>query len=263
MPSFAQAKYPRDLANMVSWIRQHAVGSRTLEIGCGAGALTRALTQVGFDVTGIDPHGPEHPLIQRVTIEAFRAAPFDVLVASVSLHHVGSLEAVAEALHRLSRSGSILLVREFDREALDHRPTLQWWFHQRQALVSVDAGAEPLDNDFETFVSHWREHMSAAVLSWRDVRTALFKAGFQTELESRGPYLFRWGLEEEVMPLESHLVAAGRIKATGVWWKRAAALDIRSFARAKRAYLHHSPFGKAVYICRMSLAFAVCKGGPT
>src|SRR5688500_2513925 len=64
--------------------------ARVLEVGCGSGDLARELSAAGYDVLAIDPEAPEGPIFRRSTIEELdERSPFDAVVASRSLHHVG------------------------------------------------------------------------------------------------------------------------------------------------------------------------------
>jgi ubiquinone/menaquinone biosynthesis C-methylase UbiE len=126
--SRSQEMYPNDLAEMEAWIRSHArPGDRVLEIGCGDGALVRRL-MTDYDVIGVDPSASPEAAVLAIPFEELEAAPFDVVFASVSLHHLADLTAAVAALRRLTRPGSMMLVREFDRVLNDHEPTLRWWF---------------------------------------------------------------------------------------------------------------------------------------
>ena len=44
--------------------------ARVLEVGCGSGALARALDAAGHRVLAIDPVAPDGPIFRRVTLEA-------------------------------------------------------------------------------------------------------------------------------------------------------------------------------------------------
>lgn len=206
-----QRKYPHDLAAMVAWIRSHAPpGARVLEIGCGDGALVDVLASE-FDVVGVDPNASASERIVAGSFEALDETPFDLVFASVSLHHLHDEEAAVDALRRLTRPGTMMLVREFDRECQDHVATLQWWYDRKRAM-----GAE-LPN-FDDFAGNWREQMRRHVWPWAKVKSMLERAGFRTIEEVETPYMFRWELEETDRADEERAAAEGRIRLVGRQW---------------------------------------------
>jgi ubiquinone/menaquinone biosynthesis C-methylase UbiE len=213
----SQLKYPLDLAEMEQWIRSHtAPGQRVLEIGCGDGELVRRLAD-DFDVLGIDPGATASSVVRAEQFEELDELPFDVIFASVSLHHLADLGVAQEALRRLSKPGTTLLVREFDRLELDHQPTLQWWFDHTKAQGDDDHEMH-LPETLELFMPQWREMMHHHVMPWPDVREMLLASGFETVDEQPTAYLFRWGLSEGLRAEEERLAADGTIKMVGRRW---------------------------------------------
>ena len=100
--------------------------SRVLEVGCGKGELALTLERAGHQVTAIDPRAPAGSIFRRVGIEGFSdPGPFDHVVASLSLHHVGDLGAALDKTAGLLRAGGTLIVVEFAWDRLD-APTARW-----------------------------------------------------------------------------------------------------------------------------------------
>ncbi len=211
-----QTEFPHDLAEMVAWIDAHTVaGDRVLEIGTGDGALVDVLA-TRYDVLGVDPSAQTRPRVLATSFEELDSEPFATVFASVSLHHLHDLDAAAAALRRLTRPGSVVLVREFDRTRLEeHEATLRWWWHQRCARVIGDGG-EP--DDYDEFVEHWRRHMAEHVHPWAPVESMLRAADLEPLEVFDSAYLFRWGLTEDVRPIEDRLIEAGSIRAVGIRW---------------------------------------------
>jgi ubiquinone/menaquinone biosynthesis C-methylase UbiE len=213
----SQLKYPLDLAEMEQWIRSHAVaGQRVLEIGCGDGVLVERLAS-DFDVLGVDPEATPSAVVRAATFEELDEPPFDVIFASVSLHHLADLAVAEQALRRLSKPDTTMLVREFDRLELDHQPTLQWWFDHTTAQGDDDREMH-LPETLEEFMPQWREMMHHHVMPWPDVREMLLAAGFATVDEQPTAYLFRWGIGEDLRAEEERLAADGTIKMVGRRW---------------------------------------------
>jgi SAM-dependent methyltransferase len=211
-----QNEFPDDLDDMVAWVESRTVaGDRILEIGTGDGAIVDRLAP-RYDVLGVDPGAEVRPRVLATSFEDLDAEPFATVFASVSLHHLHDLDAGAAALRRLTRPGSVLLVREFDRTRLEeHEPTLRWWWHQRAARVIADGGTP---DDYDQFVEHWRRHMAEHVHPWAPVEAMLRAAEFEPTEVHDVAYLFRWGLTEDVRPIEERLVESGGIRAVGIRW---------------------------------------------
>ena len=198
-------------------------GQRVLDIGCGDGALVRRLAD-DFDVVGVDPDAAPSDSIRAARLEELDEAPFDVLFASVSLHHLDDPGVAAASLRRLSTPGSTMLVREFDRMAMDHDATLRWWFghgheHEATDVFEADAELSSPPASFEAFASRWRQEMEHHVMPWRVVRAMLLDTGFDTVEETSVAYLFRWKLGEHVRAEEERLGADGTIRLVGRRWR--------------------------------------------
>src|SRR5215213_6397674 len=74
--------------------------ARVLEIGCGpVGELTYAIAAAGYEIVAVDPVAPEGPFFRRIPFEDFtEPGPFDAVVASLSMHHIGDLTRSAAAI---------------------------------------------------------------------------------------------------------------------------------------------------------------------
>jgi SAM-dependent methyltransferase len=215
-----QTNYPTDLADMAAWVRSFTPpGGRVLEIGCSDGALVDLLASAGIDIVGVDPNADPGERVLVEPFEQFESEPFDVVFSSVSLHHLHDPVVASAALVRLTKPGSVLLVREFDRDLMLDEPTVRWWFHQRHAKDAVEPdGKHPLSTDFAEYVAGQQAHMAHHVHPWPVVEAMMLDAGFTRETCEPMPYLFRWGLSEDVRPIEERLVAAGAIKQVGIRW---------------------------------------------
>lgn len=93
---------------------------RVLEVGCGRGRLARAVAELGYRVTAIDPEAPAGAIFQPVSLEEFSdPGPFDAVLANLALHHIPDLRAALVKIERLLRPGGRLIVNEPARVA-DH-----------------------------------------------------------------------------------------------------------------------------------------------
>jgi SAM-dependent methyltransferase len=177
--------------------------ARILEVGAGGGELARTLRDGGYDVTAIDP-ASESPDVLRVPLHELDApaGSFDGAVAVVSLHHVDLLEESCARLAELLRTNAPVVVDELDVGEMDDRAA-EWWLEQRTAS-GHDAAED--EGKLRSALAHLHP------LDW--IRDAL-APGFELGEPVRGVYLYRWGLDPSLRPVEEELVARGALPAVG------------------------------------------------
>jgi len=108
--------------------------ARVLEIGCGDGRLARALKRGGYDVVAVDPRAPKGLIFRQCRIEDLdEVRRFDVAVAGLALHHVGSLGVVLDKIRGLVRARGRFVVYEFAWDQFD-RKTAEWFWIRRRGL---------------------------------------------------------------------------------------------------------------------------------
>jgi SAM-dependent methyltransferase len=204
----------RRLAVFHAYLRTVVPGpARLLEIGCGRGELARALAEDGHDVTAIDPDAPDGPIFRRVKLEDFAAdEPFDVTVASVSLHHIDDLGAAVRQIETLLRPGGLLVLEEFAKERLTGA-TAEWYYHQRRALSAVGRQDAAALGPFARWRREWRgEH--ADIHTVAQLRSELQRRFSERRFEWM-PYLYSYALDDALEPFERALIESGEIRATG------------------------------------------------
>ena len=194
--------------------REHlpALPARVLDVGCGQGELTTALSVAGYDVLGIDPLAPhQDDLFRRLKLEDVEGSEsFDAIVASYSLHHIRDLDAGLDKIAELLRPGGVIAVDEFAWDRLDDT-TLDWLYGQQRALAAAGHGKVPASQDElrrDWSAEHLGLHGFSALRKGLDARF--------DELEFAWlPYLHRTlaGVATEV--LEQALIDAGAIQALG------------------------------------------------
>jgi SAM-dependent methyltransferase len=178
--------------------------ARVLEVGAGDGALAAALREHGYDVMAIDP-AIDDPDVLPVALHELDEpeGSFDAAVAVLSLHHVEPLPESCRRLAALVVPGGGLVIDEFDVERFDERAA-RWWIGQRTA------GGEDHPHDAEAMVAEYRAHLHPTARVQKEL-SPYFALGRPV----RGAYLHRWWLPPGLRPAEEHLIASGRLPATG------------------------------------------------
>jgi SAM-dependent methyltransferase len=199
-------------ADLVSFIREHlSPPARVLEVGCGAGDLTRELAAAGYDVVAVDPEAPEGPLFRRVRLEDFDdPGAFDAVVAARSLHHVDDLATALERIAALLNPAGVLILDEFAHDRLD-AATADWYYGQRCALAAAGGGLAPAS--FEACRAEWEDDhagLHGYTVMRRDLDARFLERDFSWE-----PYLYRELGGPATEALERTLIEAGAIQAAG------------------------------------------------
>ena len=113
-----------------------AMGSRVLEIGCGAGELATMLARRGFEVEAIDraPRA-EFPAIEA-SVETYDAEKtFDCVVAMLVLHHVGDLDGALAKIVRMLTPAGLVAIDDYGWERRDAQtPETVAWRNDRRDL---------------------------------------------------------------------------------------------------------------------------------
>lgn len=179
--------------------------AHVLEVGAGTGELAAELRGGGYEVTAVDPVAEEGSDVARAALLDVRGS-FDAALAVVSLHHVEPLDDSCAHLATLLDAGARLVVDEFDIERFDERAAA-WWLGQRRAVGIVE------ERDPPGLIAFMRHHVHA-LSAIREALAPHFLVGEPV----RAPYLHRWNLEPGLRDVEEHLVATGKLPATGARW---------------------------------------------
>ncbi|MGB7622732.1 MAG: methyltransferase domain-containing protein [Terriglobia bacterium] len=100
----------RDLPAIV---REHVIGTRAFDFGCGTGRSTRYVRQLGFDAVGadiapkmiakareIDPGG-DYRLVQDDDLSEFQAGAFDLVLSLFTFDNIPGFETKVRLFHDL------------------------------------------------------------------------------------------------------------------------------------------------------------------
>ena len=150
-------------------------------------------------------------MFRRVSFEDFEEeGGFDAVVASLSLHHLEDVEAGADKVASLLRTGGRLVVQEWAKENFTG-DTARWYHAQRLKRATEE---KPVPGDFEEWARDSDAHL-AHVHPASEVFRAL-EERFATRVLEWVPYLYSHHLVDEVEPEERALIETGPIAATGV-----------------------------------------------
>lgn len=201
-------------STFLEFVRHHVPRppARLLEVGCGQGELTTALSVTGHDVLGIDPLAPHGDRFRRIRLEDLdpQEETFDGVVAVHSVHHVLDLEHGLERIVELLRAGGVLVLDELAWDLVDDA-TLDWLYDQRRARAAAGHGDAPAS--LEALRDEWEaEHVGVHRF---DALRAAIDARFQERAFMWTPFLHRLvgGVATEV--LEQALIDSGAIRALG------------------------------------------------
>jgi ubiquinone/menaquinone biosynthesis C-methylase UbiE len=137
-------------------------GKAVLEIGCGNGHYTKQLARVAGSVTAIDPDVESIGIVIRQNVEDsvyyklgsavvldFQDESFDIVVFTLSLHHVPDLEmitAINEAIRVVKENGYIIFLE----------PATDGTFFEAELIFDACDGDERKEKElaYKAIISH-------------------------------------------------------------------------------------------------------------
>ena len=107
------ARFVSDLGLPVLELLSPRPGERILDLGCGDGALTKKLAELGCEVVAVDSSAPQVEAARRLGIEAYvmngeelpYQEEFDAVFSNAVLHWIRRADAVTEGVFRCLRPG--------------------------------------------------------------------------------------------------------------------------------------------------------------
>jgi SAM-dependent methyltransferase len=213
-------------------------GGRLLEVGCGGGDVALSLRKLGYRVVAIDTSKAAVQRAKALGVDAreidlvrFDSEPFDAVIFTRSLHHVGPLAAAIARAHDLVVPGGILALEELDHAAMDGR-TATWLFDAEALLESTGILAVDMEEARTSPgepVERWRAaHAKDPAMHSGDAMTDAVKAAFTVTETARVPYLYRhvidrleagaagYRVARELLAIEERRIKDGTIRALGL-----------------------------------------------
>jgi SAM-dependent methyltransferase len=174
--------------------------ARILDVGSGDGSLGERLRSAGHEVIGVDPNALEDAGTIRARIEEVepqRLGRFDVVCASMALHHI-DLAGALTAVERVLGPSGLLVINEFDWTAFDERAAA--WIDEPGSDSSVENWHREHDD------LHSRASMLEAIEQRFDVLEDVPR-----------PYLARMLRKAEREADEQAAIARGEVPALAFW----------------------------------------------
>jgi 2-polyprenyl-3-methyl-5-hydroxy-6-metoxy-1,4-benzoquinol methylase len=151
--------------------------AQIVEVGCGLGYLTYAISRAGHDIRGIDisevavrdarrRFGDLYELGDVREIASQRAGRYDAVLMTELIEHVPEVELLLEAALRIVRPGGAVVVTTPNRTAspahvlwdTDAPPVHLWWFSE--ASMRTLAARLGADVRFIDFTAYNRTHLN-------------------------------------------------------------------------------------------------------
>ena len=151
--TYAQnARFVSDLGAPVVELLAPRPGDRILDLGCGDGALTKRLVDLGCDVVAVDSSAPQVEAARKLGLDAHvmsaEALPFreefDAVFSNAVLHWIKRPDPMIAAVYRSLRPGGrfvaecggygcvhtirTALVQALDRRGIDGEARVPWYF---------------------------------------------------------------------------------------------------------------------------------------
>ena len=250
-------------STIIAAMGERATRTRLLDVGCGSGAMLRALVDRGhaqdFELTGIDPALPASFAQTSKSLTLKRGlpdraladpVPFDVVTSINTIEHTPDPATFLSTLGALAGPDGLVIVicptTEYANNELlffDH-----FWSISTPAMIAFSAGSG-------LQLIHW-EGLAGSLagfqlFKFRHSGTATTRIGTEKLSDDAISYLTAW--KELDTSLERQLVASGKPTQTFGAGQMAALLRAyapKTFARVERLLLEHPeeawPLGPAV-----------------
>lgn len=193
---------------------------RALDVGCGTGQFTRALTDVASNVVGIDiswemvaeaqPHNSTSYAIAPAERLPFESAAFDLVTSGLAFHWLDRTRFLPDARRVLRQGGWLVVYNNVFTAVMRENPRFEQWMHNsygtrypppprhNEALTAEEADAYGFDfvaeESFTSDVSLSPEELAAYITTHSNVIAAVEQGSERVEdvyewlLESTRPF---------------------------------------------------------------------------
>lgn len=146
------ARFVSDLGSPVVELLTPQPGERILDLGCGDGALTRKLVEIGCTVVAVDSSAPQVEAARKLGLDAHVAnaevlafeSEFDAVFSNAVLHWIKNADPMIAGVYRALKAGGrfvaecggsgcihkirTALVKALDRRGVDGESRVPWYF---------------------------------------------------------------------------------------------------------------------------------------
>ncbi len=196
---------------------------RVLEIGCGRGEFALELQRLGHRVIALDADASSVEKAKSAGVDArlvqwpdFAETPFDFILFTRSLHHINPLAGALDQTRRLLLPGGVLIVEDFDYEAIDRKTS--GWVYGVASILKACGMLQGSEGFIQGFVEsggafdHWHQHHPHDLHTAQAIRAELNRV-FPLVREENSAQLYRYFLAVLPQDQPGHAVAASLFEA--------------------------------------------------
>jgi SAM-dependent methyltransferase len=172
--------------------------ARVLEVGCGDGAVARALAAAAYEVTGLDEaiegRGGAPRWVEADFLFYEGEERYDAIVFTRSLHHMSPASAAVRRAHDLLVPGGLVIAEEFAHDRVNIQ-TARWLYDLELVLAATGLLANDADRDGSEGnpLGRWRrEHTADPPLQTGHDILAAAREPFELKSVEEAPYLYRY-----------------------------------------------------------------------